>query len=186
MVNVGLPDGSPGLERVLAATIRAAGFRTLLRDPVEPQNTLLVASDAAPSDLRSSVPQLPAALRPLASAIARRLGPALIGGAVYTDDRAPVEWLIDSTIVQLRGRPRLSSDETVRFRRQTAAQPRPPLTAGAAAGIAVDEPWRIRSWISGSRPHRLPASSRCGRRSDGSWDRRAVCAARVWRASARW
>jgi len=30
---------------------------------------------------------------------AARLAPALRGGAVYTDDRAPVEWLIDTSIV---------------------------------------------------------------------------------------
>jgi predicted membrane-bound spermidine synthase len=100
MVNVGLPDGSQDLERVLAATIRAAGFPTLLRDPVDPKNTLLVGSDATPSNLRSAAPLLPAALRPLASTIARRLGPAPAGGAVYTDDRAPVESLIDSSIVR--------------------------------------------------------------------------------------
>jgi hypothetical protein len=32
---------------------------------------------------------------------AARLAPALPGGEVYTDDRAPVEWLIDASIVQV-------------------------------------------------------------------------------------
>ena len=31
---------------------------------------------------------------------AGRVEPALRGGEVYTDDRAPVEWLIDASIVQ--------------------------------------------------------------------------------------
>jgi hypothetical protein len=31
---------------------------------------------------------------------AARLGPPLGGGEVYTDDRAPVEWLIDTSIVR--------------------------------------------------------------------------------------
>ena len=42
---------------------------------------------------------LPADLRPLALSTAARLAPALRGGAVYTDDHAPVEWLIDASIV---------------------------------------------------------------------------------------
>ena len=42
---------------------------------------------------------LPAALRPLAARAARRLAPGLRGGDVYTDDRAPVEWLVDTSIV---------------------------------------------------------------------------------------
>ena len=31
----------------------------------------------------------------------RACGPPLRGGAVYTDDRAPVEWLIDASIVKV-------------------------------------------------------------------------------------
>ena len=42
-----------------------------------------------------------AELRPLAAASASRLAPALPGGDVYTDDRAPVEWLIDASIVKV-------------------------------------------------------------------------------------
>ena len=39
-------------------------------------------------------------LRPLALNTATRLEPALRGGDVYTDDHAPVEWLIDASIVE--------------------------------------------------------------------------------------
>jgi hypothetical protein len=39
-------------------------------------------------------------LVPLASEVAARLGPALPGGPVYTDDRAPVEWLTDLSILR--------------------------------------------------------------------------------------
>ena len=42
--------------------------------------------------------KLAAGLDALASSIPGRLGPALRGGAVYTDDRAPVEWLTDLSI----------------------------------------------------------------------------------------
>jgi hypothetical protein len=40
-------------------------------------------------------------LRGLATRAAMRLRPALRGGTVYTDDRAPVEWLVDESIVQV-------------------------------------------------------------------------------------
>jgi hypothetical protein len=41
----------------------------------------------------------PAGLHALAAAVGGRLGPAVRGGAVYTDDRAPVEWRTDLSIV---------------------------------------------------------------------------------------
>jgi hypothetical protein len=42
---------------------------------------------------------LPADLRRLGLVVAGRLGSALAGGSVFTDDRAPVEWLTDLSIV---------------------------------------------------------------------------------------
>jgi spermidine synthase len=100
IVNVGHPESQDGLEKVLTATIGAA-FANVARDPVEDTNTLLVASEAPISGdaLASAAPRLPAALRPVATGAAARLAPPLGGGAVYTDDRAPVEWLIDRSIV---------------------------------------------------------------------------------------
>jgi len=47
---------------------------------------------------------MPGALRPVAQATAGRLAPPLRGGRVYTDDVAPVEWLIDTSIVQVAAR----------------------------------------------------------------------------------
>jgi hypothetical protein len=44
---------------------------------------------------------LPAALNDLADEAAARIAPGLRGGRVYTDDVAPVEWLIDASIVQV-------------------------------------------------------------------------------------
>ncbi|HVS29374.1 MAG TPA: fused MFS/spermidine synthase [Solirubrobacteraceae bacterium] len=99
MINVGHPSGSQRLERVLAATLRAAGFQTVLRDAVESTNTLLLATDARATGLRAATPRLPVALRKLGADVAGRLAPAPRGGEVYTDDRAPVEWLIDSSLV---------------------------------------------------------------------------------------
>jgi spermidine synthase len=100
VVNVGHPSGSTALERAISATLRAV-FPFVMRDPSEPTNTLLVASSApisAPSE-SASAPALPAELRSTALASAARLAPALRGGPVYTDDVAPVEWLVDESII---------------------------------------------------------------------------------------
>jgi hypothetical protein len=43
---------------------------------------------------------LPPDLRGLAVQIAGRLRPGVRGGTVYTDDRAPVEWLTDLSILR--------------------------------------------------------------------------------------
>jgi spermidine synthase len=101
LVNVGHPRGSDSLEKVLGATMGAA-FGTVLRDPVKATNTVLVGStgEVSPATLRAATQRLPPDLAATAAATAGRLAPALRGGAVYTDDRAPVEWLIDASIVR--------------------------------------------------------------------------------------
>jgi hypothetical protein len=85
---------------VLTATMGEV-FAHVLRDPIEDTNTLIVASEAplSAARLRAAVPGLPPALRATASAAAARLEPPLEGGSVYTDDKAPVEWLIDKSII---------------------------------------------------------------------------------------
>jgi spermidine synthase len=100
VVNVGHPADHDELEHALTATMRTA-FPYVLRDPSEPTNTELVGSTAPLSAvrLRARAAALPTALRPVAYAAAARLGPPLRGGDVFTDDRAPVEWLIDRSIV---------------------------------------------------------------------------------------
>jgi spermidine synthase len=100
IINVGHPETSSKLERVLTATLRTA-FRHVARDPVQETNTMLVAG-ARPltrDGLQAAVPGLPGALQPIALDAAARLRPGLGGGSVYTDDRAPVEWLVDASIV---------------------------------------------------------------------------------------
>jgi len=100
IVNVGHPETSDALERTLTATLRAV-FPHVVRDPAEARNTLLIASDVRPSAarLRQATTSLSTDLRPLAQRAAERLAPGLDGGEVYTDDWAPVEWLIDSSII---------------------------------------------------------------------------------------
>ena len=104
-VNVGHPEGSTNLEKVLGATLDAV-FTTVLRDPAEPTNTLLIASDASISAarLRAAIPRLPADLRKRAREATARIAARRPGGSVYTDDKAPVEWLIDASIVQVAAR----------------------------------------------------------------------------------
>ena len=64
---------------------------------------VLLGTDA-PASARSmdaATRSLPPDLAAVSAQAAARLAPALRGGAVYTDDRAPVEWLIDASIVHV-------------------------------------------------------------------------------------
>jgi spermidine synthase len=99
-INIGHPEGSDRLEQVLTATVGTA-FAHVVRDPVAGVNTVLLGSNGPLSATRLSTAalSLPADLRPLAERSAARMGPGLRGGSVYTDDRAPVEWLVDESIV---------------------------------------------------------------------------------------
>lgn len=101
IVNVGHPEGGDELERVLGRTM-AAAFPRVLRYPIEETNTLLVAGEAnlSAARLRGDVGQLPDELRPLAREAAAALQPRLPGGEVYTDDQAPVEWLVDESLLE--------------------------------------------------------------------------------------
>ncbi|MBK5229696.1 MAG: fused MFS/spermidine synthase [Thermoleophilia bacterium] len=100
IVNVGHPIGSDRLEKVLAATIGTA-FKHVARDPTEQSNTMLVGSDAPISAARlaGAATRINPQLAALAIREAALRGPAIPGGEVYTDDRAPVEWLVDRSIV---------------------------------------------------------------------------------------
>jgi spermidine synthase len=101
IVNVGHPEGQDDLEEVLGATM-AEVFPTVVRDPSEDTSTLLLgtAGSASASQLVHAVRSVPAELWPLAHAAAARIEPRLEGGSVDTDDKAPVEWLIDKSIVE--------------------------------------------------------------------------------------
>jgi len=104
VVNAGHPEGNDDLEQVLGRTMSEI-FPTVLRDPIESTNTLLIGSAAPASaqNLTRAARRLPLELRSVARIEAARIGPRLAGGAVYTDDRAPVEWLIDRSILGYAG-----------------------------------------------------------------------------------
>ncbi len=99
-VNVGHPKGSRQLERVLAGTMGSV-FENVWRDPTRETNTMLVASNAPldPEKLIAGAKGVPE-LQPTAVRESQRLVPADTSGDIYTDDHAPVEWLIDRSIVE--------------------------------------------------------------------------------------
>jgi spermidine synthase len=100
IINVGHLPGSDALERVVSTTLRSV-FGVVMRDAVSGTNSLLLASSGSLSSARILAARglLPTGLAGLATAAAARVGPALRGGSVYTDDRAPVEWLTDLSIL---------------------------------------------------------------------------------------
>jgi spermidine synthase len=102
IVNVGHLPGSDQLEKVVSATAGAV-FPYVARDPVSGTNSLVVASTGplgADRLISTADSSLGPELGGLARAIGARLSAPLRGGPVYTDDRAPVEWLTDLSIAQ--------------------------------------------------------------------------------------
>ncbi len=104
IVNVGHPGENDDLETTLGRTLNQS-FATVLRDPIEEANTLLIGTDAPASaeHLFALRNQLPSELRNQAVIEAARIEPRLPGGRIYTDDLAPVEWLIDKSILGYAG-----------------------------------------------------------------------------------
>ena len=99
VVNVGHLPSSSSLEQVVSATARSV-FPVLARDRVSDSNSLVIASSRPLDPQRIAETPLPGDLRTLARRVIGRLGAALRSGSVYTDDRAPVEWLTDLSILQ--------------------------------------------------------------------------------------
>jgi spermidine synthase len=98
IINVGHPEDSQALEKALSATLGKV-FAHVARDPIQNLNSLVIASDSQLSAEAVREAPLPGDLVPLAAQSAAQIAPALPGGQVFTDDRAPVEWLIDASIV---------------------------------------------------------------------------------------
>jgi spermidine synthase len=103
IVNVGHIPGDDGLEKVVSATLQAV-FPFVMRYPVSTTNSLVIAS-ALPLSARrvlayGQANSLPPDLDPLTIQVGQGLEPALRGEGVYTDDKAPVEWLTDLSILR--------------------------------------------------------------------------------------
>ena len=91
---------------MLSAGLRNV-FPYVIRDPITEFNTLLVASERRAHRRARCATRCPTSIR--ACARCSRRPPAAwlrrsTGGEVYTDDRAPVEWLIDRSIVSYAAR----------------------------------------------------------------------------------
>ncbi len=101
MVNVGHPPGSNELERVITAGV-GSSFPYVMRDVVDATNVFVVGSRVPlqPARIAGAAAGLDPLLRPLAQAVAARLSPALPAGQLFTDDRAPVEWLVDESLLR--------------------------------------------------------------------------------------
>ena len=102
IVNVGHPEGQDDLEKVLE---RDDGRRcsrpscaTRARTPTRCCWRRRARSRRTGSSARCAI--YPASSGAPAARTAARIAPRLEGGSVYTDDKAPVEWLIDQSIVE--------------------------------------------------------------------------------------
>ncbi|MET3962721.1 spermidine synthase [Marmoricola sp. OAE513] len=101
IVNVGHPADSDALEKVLTATMATAfGPQNAWRDPVNDTSTVLLGTSGGDpaGRLRQAATRLPDDLADVLEDSADRLAPGLKGGRVYTDDKAPVEWLVDTSL----------------------------------------------------------------------------------------
>ena len=97
IVNVGHPEGSDDLERVLGRTMaRGLPHGAAGSDRADQHAAGRRRGAALCRALRRNARSLPAGAAPAARDAAASLGAAPRGGEVYTDDRAPVEWLVDA------------------------------------------------------------------------------------------
>ena len=104
LINVGHPENSDDLEKNLTATLSLA-LPHVLRNPVTDTNTMLVGS-ADPIEAgnisrgsQGADAPIPAGLRQIAADTSLRTSSPLTGGDVWTDDHAPVEWLVDLSLL---------------------------------------------------------------------------------------
>jgi hypothetical protein len=104
LINVGHPENSDALEENLTATLEEA-LPEVLRDPVTDTNTMVVGSadPIEPGNIiqatKGKSSPIPPALDNLATDTAIRVRPPLSGGDIWTDDHAPVEWLVDLSLL---------------------------------------------------------------------------------------
>lgn len=99
VLNSAHPESSDTLEKALTATVASVfGKGRVWRNPAQPTNSQLVATTGTPPDQGLASVSAPAELDSLIDGITARLEPGLRGGPIWTDDRAPVEWLTDMSL----------------------------------------------------------------------------------------
>ena len=105
VINVGHPERSDRLEKVLTRDDgRGASDRAARPERADEHDARGHRRAGLGRRAARAAPRLPAGLQAVADATAGRLAAPLRGGRVYTDDVAPVEWLIDTSIVQVAAR----------------------------------------------------------------------------------
>lgn len=102
-INVGHPEGSDKLEKNLSASLAAAmPAGRVWRDPVDATNTMVLGTiDQGDPRIRLQAAAMPSDLTDLVGATSARLVRGLRGGTVWTDDKAPVEWLVDASLAEV-------------------------------------------------------------------------------------
>ena len=115
MVNAGRTETDFRLVEVVSATMRSVFAHVYVVDVPGYTNSIVIGTNAPSSitDLTVNADKFPAdsPVRTVAGWAAAEGRPRSVepGGPVYTDDHAPVEWLVDRIIVdaarQLIGRP---------------------------------------------------------------------------------
>jgi spermidine synthase len=101
VANISHTSGANAVEEALTRTMHGA-FPYVIREQLDDVTTMVVASTKPPSvaRLRRYARRLNPDLRPIALHAAKRLKAPLRGGPMFTDDKAPIEWLIDRDIIQ--------------------------------------------------------------------------------------
>jgi spermidine synthase len=98
IVNLDHPEFRPDLEETISRTM-ADVFPNVARRVVTSTTTLLLGSEATidPTQMHDTAVRLnlPPELVSIAAPTAKAIGSLLHGGQVFTDDRAPIEWLMD-------------------------------------------------------------------------------------------
>ncbi|MHB9053635.1 MAG: spermidine synthase [Thermoleophilia bacterium] len=100
MINVGKTPGDSDVADAIAATMRDV-FPSVYSFSVGQFNQLVVATKqpAAATDLAGRVAGMPPDVARLAGQVSSRVEEVQPGGAILTDDKAPVEWLTDQMII---------------------------------------------------------------------------------------
>ena len=101
IVNVGHPEGQDDLEQVLSAHDgrRVRNRRCAIRARTPTRRCSARMRPLSGQRLRRAAASCPPICGRWPRRPPARLAPALEGGEVYTDDKAPVEWLVDKSIV---------------------------------------------------------------------------------------
>ena len=98
IVNLDHPEKRADLEQTISRTM-AAVFPHMARRVVTSTTTMLLGSTAAidPQQMHDTAVRLglPPELEAIATPTAKAMSARLNGGQVFTDDRAPIEWLMD-------------------------------------------------------------------------------------------